>query len=210
MQPRSIRLNQDLRDDFVNTVINEIMAKDKEPTIPKFQAAFALAAYNATYGLIHDEMKALPSWATTKATCFFVNLGDVTTLAFILPNGVSLFFNELIEDYSEYQMRPESGSLFPSLEREHPITQNYVAQVQAISDWKTKKRALRTQLQELTAGCNTTGQLFKTWPKAMDFAHVFPQPEVKERTKWEPVMDAAELDLGVELSQVEVKPMQEN
>ena len=210
MQPRSVRLNQDLRDDFVNTVINEIMSEDKEPTIIKFQKANAQAAYAATYGVIQEQMKALPSWAIIKANCFYISLGDHRPLAFILDKGVNLFYNEHQEDYSTYQMSPDAGTAVPNLDSDHPITQAYTAQVQAIEDWSTKKRALRTQLKELTDSCNTTGQLFKTWPKAMDFAHVFPQPETKERTKWEAKMDAAELDLGVELSQVEVTPMKEN
>ena len=211
MQPRSIRLNQDLRDEFIRTVIAEIMPDEKEPTIQKFQETYAQQAYDATYGLIASTMAQLPAWAIINAKGFFVKLGENDPLLFVISSGVDVFHDEGHNNYhSHYRYSPDHGSTVPELDDDHPITQTYEAQEHARIDWGVKRRELQNQLRELTNTCNTTGQLFKTWPKAMEFAHVFPQPEVKERKQWEPSMDAAELDLGVELSQVEIAPIKEN
>ena len=209
MQPRSVRLNQELREDFINTVVNEIMPDEKEPTIEKFQDAYAQSVYDATYGLVLPTMQQLPDWAIVECRSFFVQLGEKPPLLFQLPDDGKFFYNQQ-QGYSSYGNQPNKGSVYPSLECNHPIAQAFEAQKQALADWKTKRQALKQQLQELTTNCNTSGQLFKTWPKAMEFAYVFPQPEVKERAVWTPSMDAAELDLGIELSQVEVAPIKEN
>ena len=211
MQPRSIRLNQDLRDDFINTVVHEIMPPEKEPTIRRFQETYAQAAYDATYGPILDIINQLPAWAKQESKCFFVLFnGAGAGLAFVLPQSVTTLHKEPYDEYSNYHMSPNNGSPIPTLSDDHPIVEAYKNQKQALLDWKEKRNALHMQLRELTNSCNTTGQLFKTWPKAMEFAHIFPQPEPTTRTEWKPSMDAAELDLGVELSQVDVAPIEEN
>jgi len=210
MQPRSIRLNQDLRDEFVRTVIEEIMPDKNEPTIQKFQERYAQAVYDATYGEIADTMSQLPDWAVKETTCIFAKLeGATNEIGFIFQTPVKAFYKNNYTDYSRY-MSHDSSSPLPVLASDHPVTQAYIAQNQAQTDWGVKRRQLEAQLSELTSTCNTSGQLFKTWPKAMEFAHIFPQPEVKERTEWKPAMDADELDLGIELSQVEVTAIQEN
>lgn len=210
MQSRSIRLNQSLRDDFVEAVLNEIMPTEKQPTMIKFQTRYAQEVYDAVYGPYKDVISQLPPWAQKSSTCFHAILGDSEALAFIMTTPVITFYENKATQYGHYGMHADHDAPIPRLKSSHRISLALKAQIQAITDWKVKKQHLTTQMNELASNCNTSGQLFKTWPKAMEFAHVFPEAEAKERKVWEPAMDADELDLGVELSQVDVMPIEEN
>ena len=209
MQPRSVRLNQDLRAEFIRTVIDEVMPDDKKPSHESFARSNAQAAYDATYGEIKDIIDQLPAWAVKEGSTFYIELGEHGTQPFISNTPVRTFYKDN-DDNFRYYMNHNNDSPLPVLDDDHPLTQAFRANDQAIVDWETKARELRKQLHDLTDSCNTTGQLFKTWPKAIEFAYVFPQPEIKQRAQWEPQMDASELDLGVELAQVDVAPIEEN
>jgi hypothetical protein len=217
MQPRSIRLNNDLRAGFIKHVIEQVMPERSRPTKTSFQKANAERLYEATYGKYKEVMEQLPAWMLKPANCFFVQLGNApddgyrpqNIMEVISQVPVLTFYKNENLHYSEYH-NPDDHSPLPILDDEHELTKAFRKHQHAMNEWGVKQSNLKSQLRELTNSCNTTGQLYKTWPKAVEYADYFPQPQVQERTKWEPQMDSSELDIGLAISGIDVDPVNEN
>jgi hypothetical protein len=182
------------------------MPDSKQPKLEDFQKAYAVRAHEETYGKYKAELDALPPWMIKMSNCIYVILGTKREF-FLLPKAVKTLYQINTNSYDQY-VGFNAQVATPELDASHFITIAYEQKKQEIADWGIKKRELRNQLSNVVDACNTSGQLYKAWPKAKEYAHIFPQQQINRAQP--PDVTARELDIGIAISQTTIKGIDEN
>ena len=190
MQTRSTRLNRENKAKFVQAVLNDRLDHSKRPTIEQFQARWNNKIYDLIYGDHLENMAKLPDWFFVTDKSMSVNmLGDRrSAVSFDLPKPVRHCRGE--DRYHSHTC--------PTAPQDHAIVTDYKNVMQQQNDFDLKHRELRNQLMKLVDSCNTSAQLYKSWPEAEKFAECFPYrgPERFEKA----AVSKKEIEIGLLLA----------
>lgn len=203
MEPRSVRLTNDLRYKFINRVITTLMPVETCPNLQGFIKKHREQVYKETYGMYQESLKALPEWMTTKTSRFTIKLGSHKELDIDMGREFLGFPTDI-----NYYGKAEFG--VPDIGSNHEVSKAYVQFQLDRQEWNTKRNTLEDKIRKIANSCNTTGQLYKVWPKAKEYSHIFPTPSTTTRSQWTPQYDGAELDLEIEMTKVTVNKVEEN
>ena len=209
--PASVRLNKDLRRRFVKTVMEDVIPDESRPRTEDFISEWNSQMYDIVFKPYLEHLNALPEWAVRQSDSFYLNMlahepkdspwrHSTGRLRFQTPDGKPKVMS--IEDTGYYSSRENK---VPQPPAGHDCIDAYKKLLQQQKDWDVKKQQLERQLETAVEGCNTSHQLFRVWPKAVQYSHVFPEPEKKEIQRGgNPDVSGAELDIGVSLTKATV------
>jgi len=202
MEPRSIRLNNVNRNNFIDKVMEATMPNYKRPTQTDFLNSKRNTIYDIVYGEIKEKIEALPDWATVICEGVWVRLNKEDVL-FPVPIDRKYRAFETGEHY-----RHDSYLPIRKFDAHEPLTMEYKAHIQKMYDWDTKRRQLKAELTKVVEACNTSSQLYAAWPKALEYAECFPY---KGSTRAVPVkVSSAALDITMKITDSEITLPEEN
>lgn len=185
--PKSVRLNKENREKFVKAALGNIMPAEKEPTLANFTQTWGPIVYKAIYDPLEAHMDALPKWFFTEATEFHVDLFKYESktspwkdkdglIEFDLPSKERMIVEENV-----YSWNRSTQECIAQIPEGHDVIQEYKDHCQASDDWHTQHKELKDTLVSVSDACNTSHQLFRAWPKAVQFAEeCFPYVEPAE------------------------------
>lgn len=211
--PPSVRLNKHLRAAFVRKVLEDVMPEEGKPKDEDFISEWNSQMYDIVFGPYLDTLEKMPSWGKQVKKDFRVNMlahetnksdwkGHNGTLTFTTPDGTDKVQTIQTSGYSYYSS--DSGKT-PQPPAGHECIDAYKRLLQQKKDWDVKRFNLERTLEKAVEGCNTSHQLFKVWPKAVQYADVFPAPEKKEAVRGgNPDVTGSELDIGVSIAKATV------
>ena len=200
MTPRSTRLNGNNRDAFVSAVIEANLPQSKRPTDAQFKSRWDSKIYDIVYGPYIDIMKTLPKWFFAEMKSIRVRFQqgkkDLGTLYFDVPKACLV-----INPHSGYShgIRVITEAPIPE---DHQITTEFIAHRQAQADFETKRRELSKQTRDLVYSCNTSGQLYKAWPPAVNYAECFPYRGPNRHEG--PTVSGTEMDITLKVSKATI------
>jgi hypothetical protein len=201
--PKSVRLNRELRRNFVAAVVADVVPDSTEPTEEAFAERWGPKMYDMIYTPeIQAAMKACPKWMFVSTDYIYVSMGKPTgkrssVLKFKCPIPGSLGIEEEKGDYGYSSHNADVG--LPWLNDDHDCVIEYRDVSRQRADWRQKKSSLTSQLEGIVKVCNTTHQLFAAWPGALAYAEkCFPYapPAPSQKGGVSPI-SAEELNLGI-------------
>jgi len=208
--PKSVRLNQDLRNGFINAVLADVIPESTRPDSDAFVTKWQDQMYDLVYTPeVRAAMAACPSWMFKKTNYIFVSMGapsgrraEILKFKCLVPG--SLAIEEELNDHGYASHNSDVG--LPWLDKEHPAVIEYRDIERQSNDWKTKKHQLASQLNGIAAACNTSHQLFEAWPGALQYAEkCFPQKEaVEPKRGGKTEISAQELNIGIMMAKASV------
>lgn len=213
--PKSTRLNQENRERFVRTVVEDLIPLNTRPTTQKFGEKWGDKLYEDIYGPHKETMDLLPSWMFVEAKEFVV---DIKLHAPTLDGeSVTFYLSEpkrMVNEESFYGWRNQDSRDYciPQIPEDHDVIQAWEEHKQANKDWQSKHSELKRTLEQVSDACNTSHQLFRAWPKAVKYAEqCFPYVEPRESKRGgQTDISAEELDLTAKIAQTTVVASQQN
>lgn len=209
--PKAVRLNQENRDKFIMTVVEDVLPVDKKPCENLFVDKWNTKIYDDIFGPLQEDMKALPNWMFVETNYIPVDMYAHTgkkkaysqegIINFPAPKGAIAV--ERCEH--SWENHNDDVGLVPIPEG-HPAIDDYKQMLQEEVDWGIKRDQLQEQLRTMVYECNTSHQLFRAWPTALKYAEAcfpFVQPAEAKRGGATSV-SAEELDIGVKLAKTTV------
>ena len=184
MQPRSARLNKNNRIQFVQVVMKDKFGHVQQPTMQAFIDRWTPKIYDLVYGPYLEALKLTPPWAVEETKTLYVMPPNKT-----INIEFKLSVKQVIFRTNKYPTWPE----------DHQIHQEYLQYCQNLDDYMTKTRAFERQIRQLVESCNTSAQLYATWPEALKYAACFPY--VPKETRPEPTVTQVEIDLSLLMAQ---------
>ena len=212
---KSVRLNMGNRDNFIKTVLEDIMPEDSQPSQETFCEKWKNKLYDVIYPAeVVTAMQACPSWMFQKTNFIYIGFGKdqhgrQSILKFEVPANSLALEKENSNHY--YSSHADSVGL-PQIPDDHPAKLEFDNLNQQTRDWNTKRHSLQTQLHTMAYACNTSHQLYEVWPQALNYAEeCFPYTAPKEAVRGgDSIVTAAELNIGISLAKSSVNAIQEN